>query len=167
MKAKTKITGLLRSFYFALCGVFSCLKTERNMRIHFSVVFFVLVFSRFYDFSKAELGLLFVFIALVIAAEMLNTSIEAIVDMASPQYCELAKRAKDIAAGAVLVSAVFAATYGFYLFWDMKAIYEMLGYLRVHPMRLALLGMSALLWIWFIFSVESSQPKDCQTKKKN
>src|SRR5574344_356004 len=100
-KSDNKLKSLRNSFANALRGLESCILSERNMRIHIVISFFVLLFAPFYHFSKAEFCLLCIAIAMVIGAEMLNTAIEEVVDMIAKSYSGHAKRAKDIAAGGV------------------------------------------------------------------
>ena len=157
MKANEKIVGLLHSFFYAIRGIFFCIKTERNIRIHMSITFYVLVFSKFYDFTRSEFAIILLSIALVITAEMLNTATEASVDISSPNYSELAKKSKDIAAGGVLISAIFAFVIGITFFWDIETIYNIIQYFGKHTVYLIGLIVSVVLWLVFIFSVEPSK----------
>jgi len=109
---------IIQSFNYAVEGVIHCLKTQTNMRIHFAVAITVLVLSLFFDFSRLELALLFFTIALVIIAEMINTSIETVVDLYTNAVHPLAKIAKDVAAGAVLIAALNAIVVGYLLFFS-------------------------------------------------
>ncbi len=156
MNPKAKIIGLLRSFFYALRGIAYCVKSERNMRIHLCAVFYIIVFGRFYAFTLTQKALLLLFIALVIAAEMLNTAIEASVDLTSPCYNELAKKSKDIAAGAVFVCALAAFIYGLVLFWDPAKFVEIFRFYRSNPEHSVLLLLSIIAWIAFIYSAKPS-----------
>jgi diacylglycerol kinase (ATP) len=79
---------------------------------------FVLIFSLFFNFTKMEMLILFLTITLVIVLEMINTAIEATIDVMANYYHPLAKIAKNVAAGAVLISAVNAVVVGYLLFFD-------------------------------------------------
>ncbi len=110
--------NLARSFYCAARGVLRSLKNERNLRIHFFAAAYILYFSRYYSFTTAEYAVLFLTAGLVIACELINTAIEAAVDLYVKEYDVNAKIAKDAAAGAVLVSAAVSVAVGVALFWD-------------------------------------------------
>jgi len=86
------------------------------MRIHVTIGASALVAALLLRFSADELALLFVMITVVLVLEMVNTVVEAAVDLASPAYHPLAKVAKDVAAGAVLVSAIGSVLVGLLLF---------------------------------------------------
>ena len=107
---------LLKSFGFALRGLREAVVTDRNVRIHLAAAVAVSIAAVLLDFSALELALITLTVGLVIAAELMNTAIETAVDLASPEVHTLARRAKDIAAGAVLVAAIAAAGVGLLLF---------------------------------------------------
>lgn len=121
-----KAENLLHSFRYALGGLLLALKNERNFRIHAFVAGYMLFFARYYNFSKTEYGVLLLTIGLVFVCELLNTSIEKAVDLASPGYNTLAKQAKDVAAGAVLVSSLISVAVGIYFFWDIPIFLRIL-----------------------------------------
>lgn len=106
----------IRSFGYALQGMGSVLQSEPNMKIHSFIAILVIVCGFVFSISMIEWMFCIVCFALVITAEMINTSIEHIVDLVSPEQNELAGKAKDIAAGAVLVCAIMAATVGLIIF---------------------------------------------------
>jgi len=107
---------LLESFNFAVEGIIHVLRTQRNMRIHFGVAVGVLIAALAFDVSRLELIALLLAIAFVLIAEMLNTAIEAAVDVASTSFDPMAKLAKDIGAGAVLIAAINAIAVGYLVF---------------------------------------------------
>lgn len=109
---------VIESFNNAISGVLFSLKTQRNMRIHFIVAIAVLAVSLFMDFSRLELLVLFFTISLTIITEMINTSIEATIDLITDKYHPLAKIAKNVAAGAVLISALNAIVVAYLLLFD-------------------------------------------------
>ena len=100
------------SFRCALRGIWYALRTERNMRIHLGTAMLVLLFSAWLRLTQVEWLLIIVAIALVLVAEMLNTVAELMVDLTTAELNPLAKRAKDVAAAAVLVAAVTAVAIG-------------------------------------------------------
>ena len=145
------LKGLARSFGYAFSGVFICVMNERNMRIHLVLAAYVLFFSRFYDFTRAERLALFIIIGLVIATEMLNTAIEATIDLVTDDYAKLAKIAKDVSAGAVLIMAATAVIVGVTLFYDMAVLREIVSFFAKNLINLGLLFISVGLAVLFVF----------------
>ena len=108
--------SILESFNYAFEGVIHVLRTQRNMRIHFLISAAVLVAAVGFGVERLELIVLLLSICFVLVAEMINTAVEAAVDVASTSFDPMAKLAKDIAAGAVLISAVNAVAVGYLVF---------------------------------------------------
>jgi diacylglycerol kinase (ATP) len=108
--------SIIESFNFAIEGIIHVLRTQRNMRIHFAIAIGVLVAALAFDVSRLELIALLLAIAFVLIAEMVNTAIEAAVDIASTSFDPMAKLAKDIGAGAVLIAAINAIAVGYLVF---------------------------------------------------
>jgi len=107
--------GRVRGFRFAFAGIRYVLD-EPSFRVQLAIAFIVLIAAALLRVQPAEwLALILVSLA-VLLMEMLNTAIEAVVDLASPQYDPLAKTAKDVAAGAVLVAVTGAVLVGAYIF---------------------------------------------------
>ncbi|HXT37264.1 MAG TPA: diacylglycerol kinase family protein [Chloroflexota bacterium] len=104
--------SLSAAFYFAARGIIYVFRTQRNMRIHVCAAAGVLVLAGILGVSRVEVAVLLLCILAVLTLEMLNTVVEAVVDLATEQYHPLAKIAKDMAAGAVLVMAIGAAAIG-------------------------------------------------------
>lgn len=107
---------LLNSFGYALKGMYFVLKEQQNMRIHAVAVLVVTVVGLFLGLTAVEWSLIALSIGGVMAAEMMNTAIEGLVDFVSPQFDERAGKIKDIAAGAVLLTAIVAAVVAVYIF---------------------------------------------------
>lgn len=105
------------SFRFAAHGIVSAFKSELNMKVHSCFAVIVLVAAAVLRVTITSWMLLLCAIVLVLTAELLNTAIEATVDLVSPELHPLAKKAKDTAAGAVLLTAVFAVFVGIYVFY--------------------------------------------------
>jgi diacylglycerol kinase (ATP) len=108
--------SVIESFNFAIEGVIHVLRTQRNMRIHFGAAVVVIVVSVAVGVSKIELIVLLLSIAFVLIAEMINTAIEGTIDAATTSFDPMAKLAKDIAAGAVLIASVNAVAVGYLVF---------------------------------------------------
>ncbi|MBC7234992.1 MAG: diacylglycerol kinase family protein [Chloroflexi bacterium] len=104
---------LVDSFAYAFEGLRYCFLAERNVRIHLAIAVAVLALSLWLRISVLEWALIIVAIALVFAGEMLNTVVEMTVDLITLEDRPLAKCAKDVAAGAILVAAIAAAIIGF------------------------------------------------------
>lgn len=155
---------IINSFKNAFVGILSAVKNERHMRVHIVSAAYVLWFSSFYSFTKTEYGVILAVIALVISSEMFNTAIEDAVDLASPSYHEKAKRAKDTAAGAVLISAIIAAIIGIMFFIDLNVLTDIFNYFKSSLMRVILLFVSIVFSILFIFTL--FKPKNITTENK-
>jgi len=102
------VIRFLRSFLYAFRGVGVLVRTQRNARVHLLAVAVVVVAGLLLGLSRVEWLVVTLVCTLVLALEGINTAVEAVVDLASPQYHELARRAKDVAAGAVLIAALGA-----------------------------------------------------------
>ena len=109
---------IIAAVRYAIAGIIYCVRKERNMKIHIAAALLVLGAAWNWGLSRIELAVLLVTIAAVMAVEIINTAIEALVDKVSPEFHPLAKAAKDAAAGAVLVQALAAVGVGYVLFWD-------------------------------------------------
>ena len=107
---------VLRSFGHAIDGIVYLLRTQRNVRVHFGAGLLVVVLAAILGFTALEWAILILTIALVLAAEGLNTGIEIAVTLASPERRPEAKAAKDIAAGVVLLTAIASIAIGALLF---------------------------------------------------
>ena len=116
MNPRQEYKKLINSFKYAIEGIISSFKTERNMKIHVLAMIVVIALGLFFKLNKVEWCFIIIAIASVISAELFNTAIETVVDMVSPERNPKAKLAKDIAAGAVLVVAIGAAIIGFIIF---------------------------------------------------
>ncbi len=110
------ITKRLRSFIFAFKGIGTVLQTQPNFRIHLAIATIVLITGILIQLTMTEWCIIVVAISLVLSLEMINTALEFLVDLVSPQYAEKAGKVKDLAAGAVLISAIGAAIVGILIF---------------------------------------------------
>ncbi|MCA1025441.1 diacylglycerol kinase family protein [Cytobacillus kochii] len=115
-KNSRKKQSLISSFYFAFIGVITALKAERNLKIHFVMTVLVIFFGIIFELTKTEWLLISFAIAGMIALELMNTAIERVVDLVTTEQHPLAKQAKDIAAGAVLIYAVLTVIIGLSIF---------------------------------------------------
>ena len=108
--------SLFQSFNYAAEGIVHAVRTQRNLWLHFAVAAAVLVAAVGFGASKLELAVLLLAITFVLVAELVNTAVEAAVDVASTSFDPMAKIAKDIAAGAVLIAALNAVAVGYLVF---------------------------------------------------
>ncbi len=106
------IRRLLRSFRYAFAGLFFLFRTQGNARIELFIGLGAFTVAWWVGISRAEWGVLVLTSCCVIILEGLNTAIEAAVDLASPDVHPLAKSAKDVAAGMVLVAAIASVAVG-------------------------------------------------------
>ena len=111
-----KAIRFFRSFVFASAGIRAALKSEQNIRFHFTAAVIVGVAGLLTGLSAIEWMIVILVIGGMLAFEMFNSSMERIVDLASPDLHPLAKQAKDMAAGAVLVFAIASAIIGLLIF---------------------------------------------------
>lgn len=112
---KSKAKGFL-GFKAAWNGVYVFFTTQTNARIHLLLAFLVVVMGIVFKISQTEWLIVCLCIGMVLSAEMMNTAIEFLTDLVSPGYNKKAGLVKDIAAGAVLVSAITAAIAGLWIF---------------------------------------------------
>ena len=107
---------LYKSFGYAFQGIFNTIRTERNIKIHCAAAILVTIFGIWLQISKIEWMICFILFGLILALELVNTAVEATVDLFTEERKPLAKKAKDAAAGAVLIVAIFAAVIGILIF---------------------------------------------------
>lgn len=108
--------NLVRSFKHAGAGIIYCFKTQRNMGIHAAAGLLALIMAYVLHVEKIEMMLLLTAVFAVVGAEVFNTAIEKAVDVATRDKNDLAHIAKDVAAGAVLLAAVFSILVGLFVF---------------------------------------------------
>ena len=135
--------SILESFNFALEGIIHVLRTHRNMRVHFAVAIIVLVAAVWVGVSKLELIALLLAIAFVFITEMVNSALEQAIDVATTSFDPLAKLAKDVAAGAVLIATVNAVAIGYLVFSGEVSARStrLLDRLRDAPANLTLIAL--------------------------
>jgi diacylglycerol kinase (ATP) len=135
--------SILQSFNFAFEGIIHVLRTQRNMRIHFAISIAVLIAALAVGVRRLELVALLMAISFVLIAEMLNTALEAGIDVATTSFDPLAKLAKDIAAGAVLIATVNAVAVGYLVFVERirDPSTRVLDRIREGPAELTLIAL--------------------------
>lgn len=140
---------LFHSFADAFRGVWDCLKMERNMRIHAVACGYVLFFASRLELSRGEWACLFLTIGAVMAAECMNTAVEKLSDFTEKHYNPRIRVVKDLAAGAVLLSAAAAALVGVAVLWRPE-LWTSLQKLCESPVSLTLLVLSAVAAVLFV-----------------
>jgi diacylglycerol kinase (ATP) len=138
-----KRPSIIESFNYAIEGIVHVLRTQRNMRIHFAVAVVVIIVAAAAGVSRIELIALLISIAFVLVAEMINTAVEGAIDAATTSFDPMAKLAKDIAAGAVLIASVNAVAVGYLVFAGKAAdnSARVLDRLRNAPAEITLVAL--------------------------
>ena len=146
--------SFLRGFVYAGRGILYCFRKERNMRIHLCFTLYMFGFLTIYDFfeiSKAEYAVLLGLCGLVLSLEAVNTAIERAVDLATKELHPLAGAAKDAAAGAVLISAIFSIIAGVVIMYQPEAFTKMFEYYGENIGMLIALIISLIAAMAFVF----------------
>ena len=115
-KKKYSIKRFFKSFSYAFIGIIEALRTEQNLLFDFIYAILTIILGIILKLSAIEFAIVILAIGLVISLEMVNTAIEYVVDMAMPEIHPLAKIGKDVAGGAVLVSAFMAFVVGIIIY---------------------------------------------------
>ena len=111
-----KKNPLYKSFAYAFEGIFAGIRKERNMKIHCAAAVLVVIAGAVLGISTTEWCICFLLFGLIMSLELVNTAVEAVVDLVTEEKKPLAKLAKDTAAGAVLIAAIMAAVTGVIIF---------------------------------------------------
>ena len=127
------IVKFVKSMGYALKGIYTGIKEERNVRIDIVAAFYVLLFSKFYDFTFTQKIILVLVCFNVLAFELMNTAMERAVDKPDKEHYMQAGAAKDTAAGAVLLAATGAAVAGVMMFWNVEVFREIFTFFKTHP----------------------------------
>ncbi|MHB0976273.1 MAG: diacylglycerol kinase [Candidatus Aquicultorales bacterium] len=137
--------SLVKSFNYAIDGVIYVLRTQRNMRIHVTAAAIVLGLGLLFNVGRLEFLALFFAIALVIAAELFNTAIEATIDLATGSYDPRAQIAKDVAAAGVLVAALNSLVVAYFVFYKPLKPLSLAAVERVREQPLHVSAVALLL----------------------
>jgi diacylglycerol kinase len=105
-----------QSFSYAFAGIISTIKSETNFKIHAISALLAVAMGLLFQITMYEWLWISLAIAFVMVAELINTSIESLANLVSPEYHSLIKKTKDAAAGAVLIAAIFALICGIIIF---------------------------------------------------
>lgn len=149
------INKLIKSFNNAVNGIIWAIKSEKNLRIHYITAVLVLVLSLFYDFSRTEFLILLFAICLVLITEMINTAIEKTIDIYTKEFHPLAKIAKDVSAGAVLIAAVNSVVVGYLLFFDRLNNFANIMILKIRNSEIHLTFIAIFIVVIFTIGLKA------------
>ncbi len=155
---------LLNSFADAFRGIWGCIRSERNMRIHLTLCCYVLFFGFRMGLSRGEMACLILTIGVVMGAEAMNTSVEKLCDFTEKHWNPRIRVVKDVAAGAVLLCALAAVLVGGVLFLR-PALWQVLLVICGDPLSLCLFLLSMAAALIFIF-IGPIKIKDALSGKK-
>lgn len=146
-----RIVKQIHSFYYAIRGLLSVLKTESHMRFHLVAAIYVVFFaSKFYSLSTCEFGVLILTISLVFITEILNTVLERVCDTITKEYNKNIEFIKDVAAGAVLVAAIASVIIAFALLFDIAVFKEIISYYMSNTVPLISLIVCTIVALCFV-----------------
>ena len=150
----------IKSFTYAFKGIWYGITHEGHFRFHLVAAAYVIFFGiRFYDFTPAQWGVLMTLIALVLSMEIVNTAIERLCDKVKKSYDDLIRIAKDVAAGAVLFSALAAIGVAAVFYWNIETFQTILNDYITHIPHLIALIASAVAAALFIALCKSKDQR--------
>ena len=117
MKIQNFLNNRINSFSYAFKGIWIAISSQTNVKIHLSTIFPIIGLGLFFKISLSEWIAIIICIGMVISAEIMNTSIEFLTDLVSPEFHPQAGKVKDLAAGAVLAIAFTALIVGGIIFF--------------------------------------------------
>ena len=145
-----ELKAFFKSFTYAFWGVMHAVRHERNMRFHLCAAVTVSAVSAICGITRAEL------LAVVISAELINTAVENAVDAASKNISPKAKAAKDCAAGAVLICALFSAVCGTVIFINRERLTVLWEFFSGNLTAVLLLAVWLILAFMFVFKPKNN-----------
>ena len=151
-----ELKAFFKSFTYAFSGVMHAVRHERNMRFHLCAAVTVLAVSAICGITRAELLAVVICISSVISAELINTAVENAVDAASKNISPKAKAAKDCAAGAVLICALFSAVCGTVIFINRERLTVLWEFFAGNLTAVLLLAVWLILAFMFVFKPKNN-----------
>lgn len=148
---KREIKSLGKSFKNAARGLCAVTRHERNFRIHICMLLYVVFFSVIGSVDKDDAARFVLCFGIMLAAELINTAFELLCDEVTEEYSERIRDIKDIAAGAVLVSAIACAVVGLMTFLSPEVFMHVMRCFAEKPWLLAVFVISVPLAVLFIF----------------
>jgi len=148
---KTRVKSLAASFHAAASGIAYTVRHERNMRIHTCIAAYVIFFGILGKVSAACWALFFLCFAAVMSAELVNTALERLCDVVEPEFNRAIGVIKDVASGAVLVSAACAAVAGLCVFLSPDVFWCIMNNLAERVWLWAVIALSLPIALLFVF----------------
>jgi diacylglycerol kinase (ATP) len=157
-RSRFRARSFPESMNYATAGLAYAFRTQRNLRLHFSMAVLVILLAAAFRFTRLELSLLSLTIGMVITSELVNTAVEATVDLITGDYHPLAAIAKNLAAAAVLMASVVAVAVGFFLFFERLAglHQEALARTLATPPYVSFLGLVLVLSVVLALKVSNT-----------
>ena len=140
----------INSFKVAFRGIWFAIKSESHIRFHLIAGMYVIIFSFFYNISIEQWGIIILLISSVITAEIFNTALEQLCNLSTESYDPVARIAKDVAAGAVLVLTFAAIAIAVLFYFDIKVISAIISFFLSNPLLLTLFILSLVVSFIFI-----------------
>ena len=153
------VRSLAASFRYAGRGIWYGIRHERNFRIHLVASVYVLALALWVGLTREGWAALLLVISYVLSRELMNTAVEALVDLTTKQQHPLAAIAKDTAAGGVLIAAVISVVVGFALLWKPVRLLALWNLFLQLPWLFAALGLCGFLSVWFVFAFADKPEK--------
>jgi diacylglycerol kinase (ATP) len=150
-----KNRNLIDSFNNAINGIIYTIKNERNIKIHITAAIVILILSLFYKLSRIDFLVVCISIGFVIVCELFNTAVEVMVDIIVDVYHPKAKVVKDVAAGAVLVSAFVSIIVGYFIFFDRVASDLEIGIKRVGQSPIHITVIALIITIILVLTLKA------------
>lgn len=141
--------SIFRGFGYAFCGIYRTICEERNFRIHLVAVCLVSWFAALYEATATQWTVLILLFGGVLSLELINTALENAVDLVTDQYSPFAEKAKDAAAGAVLIGAIASVAVAVLLFRDPSHWSLVLQKIQ-SPVRIVCFVVFAVLALFFV-----------------
>lgn len=154
-----KVRAIIESFNYAVSGIITAIKTEKSMRVHYSIAVLVLLSSLFFDFNRTEFLLLLFAVSLVVISEMINTAIERTIDLVTKDFHPLARLVKDVAAGAVLIATINSLIVGYLLFFERLSLFTELVIFKIKRSDIHLTFVALILVILITIGLKAKFSK--------
>lgn len=164
---KDRFTKQVHSFYYAIRGLLSVLKTESHMRFHLVAGLYAICFcAKFYTLTSSQWGVLILTICAVFVTEIFNTVLERVCDTVTTEYNKNIEFIKDVSAGAVLVSAIGSVIIAFVMLFRVDVFRYIFFYFTNNILELVLLIAGTVLALLFIAVKPEKYLKFFKSKNK-
>lgn len=148
-----KNKNIIESFNNAANGILQALKSERNMKLHIIAAALVIILSVIFGLTRVEFIIVCITIGMVLVCELINTALEALVDIITDEYHPKARFIKDVSAGAVLVSAFVSVIVAYFLFYDkISSSFGMgIAWVKQAPVHVTVISLIVTVMLVFVF----------------